>query len=649
MKRSGWMVATTSTAVVLALAVPAGSALAAPGDGARTAQRLGVQLVPKHQAGKKAGAFSNAGKGTNPFIGLLPDPSKADYAYWKSAMKQQSAKRAAKRAASLRALAPEPLLVDEEEPEDFLGSNDSLATAQLIPAFGSASDRRPAARILGTIAPSLAPDDIAAKREDNGSIPLAGETDLSGSGSTTTTDATIGDGPHGKAGDGKGDFDFYAVRGAAAGQRLVVDIDTPDDSDLDSLVFLYDAAGNAIAVNDDERYPEEIDSRLIFTLPAAGDYYVSVQSYLNFQDDPFDSGSGDGAWTEGDYTVTFGLDSVDVDTYAVNLRAGDVVGGSVAGSGSVLSVNDTAGREVQGSTLDASVLYPPNTPLPGGGNAVVDHVAARTGLHYVTVIGAEGRYDVTLEVYRPGPQAAAAVPTLFLDFDGQRVNTAPFDGPGVRTLSPLSAFLGRWGIPASQYNTLVDRIVDTVKENVKRDYAAQGTRVHVLNSRDHADPFGRPNVSRLIVGGTVNQAGISTIGIAQSIDPGNLETEETALILLDSVSDPPDPDLPSDYSFNAYLEPTSDKLKFVGTALGNLISHEAGHLVGSWHVDQFNRRLNLMDASGNFALLYGVGPDGIGGTADDPDVDFGNDVFNPAEFFTGLENTAARTLWGLHP
>ena len=39
---------------------------------------------------------------------------------------------------------------------------------------------------------------------------------------------TIGDGPHGSAGDGTGDFDFYAIRGAEAGQRLIVDIDTPD-------------------------------------------------------------------------------------------------------------------------------------------------------------------------------------------------------------------------------------------------------------------------------------------------------------------------------------------------------------------------------------------------------------------------------------
>jgi hypothetical protein len=35
---------------------------------------------------------------------------------------------------------------------------------------------------------------------------------------------------------------------------------------------------------------------------------------------------------------------------------------------------------------------------------------------------------------------------------------------------------------------------------------------------------------------------------------------------------------------------------------------------------------------------FGVGPDEVGGTADDPDVDFGEDVFNPNESFTGIED-----------
>ena len=70
--------------------------------------------------------------------------------------------------------------------------------------------------------------------------------------------------------------------------------------------------------------------------------------------------------------------------------------------------------------------------------------------------------------------------------------------------------------------------------------------------------------------------------------------------------------------------------------------------MGSFHVDQFNDVLNLMDQGGNFPLLYGVGDDGIGGTADDPDVDFGDDTYNPNEGFTGPGEHPQQQRLGLH-
>jgi hypothetical protein len=72
-----------------------------------------------------------------------------------------------------------------------------------------------------------------------------------------------------------------------------------------------------------------------------------------------------------------------------------------------------------------------------------------------------------------------------------------------------------------------------------------------------------------------------------------------------------------------------------------------GHVIGNWHVDEENAHANLMDAGGNFALLFGVGPDGIGGTRDDRDVDFGKDRFSPWEGFTGIEDTLARSAWAM--
>jgi hypothetical protein len=147
----------------------------------------------------------------------------------------------------------------------------------------------------------------------------------------------------------------------------------------------------------------------------------------------------------------------------------------------------------------------------------------------------------------------------------------------------------------------------------------------------------------VIVGGTIDQSGVFTIGVSQSIDPGNFEQQESALVLLDSLSDPAGPD----FSVNTYLRPRSDRVGFVGQALGNVVAHEAGHLFGNWHVDPLDGVANLMDSGGNARVMFGVGPDGVGGTQDDVDVDFGKDVFDPFEGFTGTENTLARLAFTL--
>lgn len=609
----------------------------------RLARKLGIQIVPKQpRTARKAAAGAAP---ANPLTALVRDPAKTDMSYWRAKMAAEAKKRVAAelKKASTKA-AVEPLLVDEQEPAAVRGGNDTPANAQLISKFGTGSGKRPLARILGTEAPPAPATAFGPVPEDNGSIPLAGAVGVT-SGTQRTTTGRIGDGPHGTAGDGSGDFDFYKFT-ASAGQRLVVDIDAQvnnPDSELDTALILWSADGAPIAANDDS--PTSLDSLLETTITTSGTYYVSVTNYDSLPGDPFDSGSGSGATGEGDYRVTFGLDATDIDYYAFNLRSGDVLSSTVKGAATTLSVLNPSKREVFGSSQDASSIYPANTKLTGGGNATVDHVAATSGTYYLGVIGGSGSYDVDLEVFRPKLEAGATQ-TIFLDFNGQKLNTGIFGGRGVTTLSPLSAFLGRWGIPASQQNAVIDRVVSTVTENLKRDFAGTGVAVKILNSRDNADPFGKANVSRLIVGGTIEESGVDTIGIASSIDPGNFDTADTALILLDVVSGTVEEY--GDASFNYYLNASSNKVKFVGTALGNIASHEAGHYLGNWHVDQFNNVLNLMDQGGNFPLLYGVGDDGVGGTADDPDIDFGVDTLNPNEGFTGQENTRARVQWGLH-
>ena len=630
-------IALVAGSVLVVAMLPAQSASAArqgdPGPSAaeRAALSAGSQVAPKQlTAAKPAGA--------NPYLALVSDPTKVDYAAWQKFMKAQGQARATQKAAQRR-VAASPIIVDEQEPSGP-GSNDSPANAQPVPGFGTKNKQNNRARILGSLTPEVvSASAITPNVEDDGAIPLARDTGIQATRNGITTTGTIGDGPHGSAGTDTGDFDFYKLSITDVGDAVTVDMATPTGS-LDPMVSLYNAAGEEIAFNDD-RAPGVLDSLLVFQFTAPGDYYVAVAGFPSFQLDPFDPASGDGAGSEGAYNIDIRVARPDLDFYAVDLRAGDILGASMVGA-THLAIYDAAGREVHGSEQDATFIYPAASPLPGGGNAVTEHVADYTGLHYVAVTSGAGAYDITVEAYRSVLEGNSAVQTLFLDFDGARVNTGIFGGPGVRQLSPLRSFLGRWGLTNADENALITGIVNEVKENVRLDMIASGLngqfQIRILNSRDHADPFGQPNVSRVIVGGTIAESGIPTIGIAQSIDPGNFETEDSALVLLDVLSDPAG----DDASLNTYLTPASNRVGFIAQAVGNVTSHEAGHFFGNWHVDQFNDILNLQDQGGNFPLLYGVGPDGIGGTADDPDVDFGEDEFNPGEGFTGIEDTLSR-------
>jgi hypothetical protein len=649
MRRS---IATVGAVVLGLVALTAGAAPAAP-------IQTDPGLSPADQASLDAGlpvaakaAPGAKPAGPNPFLALLPDASKADYSGWAAYLKKQAS---AKAAARLKALAGTPaaaakaaaaaIVVDEDEPDGTRGSNDDPASAQLIKGFGTGAAQSPAIRVLGSLDPeTVTPVTRAPNAEDDGSITLAGDTGIGVVRSAIVTNAVIGDGPHGSAAGGTNDFDFYKLQ-ATAGQVVKVQTATPTGA-LDTLVALYRPDGTVVASNDDSG--GGFDSLMQYKVPASGTFYAIVAAYSGLPADPFDPASGDGGASEGPYTVTISAASDDSDFFAVKLKAGDVLGASVKGSPAYLTVYDTTPREVHGSDQDASFIYPMASPLPGGGTAATDYVATKAGWHYIGVAQGSGSYDITVEAYRPVLQGAKPVQTLFLDFDGARVNTGVFGGTGNVQLSPFSAFLAHWGIARVQEDEVIDAVVASVTENIKRDLIDSGLnnrfKLKILNSKDDADPWGQANVSRIVVGGTIDESGVSTIGIAQSIDPGNFETEETALVLQDVLSDPAgDP-----ASLNTYLTADSDRIAFVGQAVGNVTAHEAGHFFGNFHTDNADDKANVMDSGGaNFDVLFGVGPDGVGGTADDVDVDFGDSPFSPAEGFTGTEDTLGRIVFGV--
>ncbi|WP_109507989.1 pre-peptidase C-terminal domain-containing protein [Nocardioides speluncae] len=645
-------------AVFAALAVAAGVgsyAGAAPSSGELTPDQeraldAGIQVAPKGSAAAKAAAATTL----NPYLANIQDATTADYSYWKDKMKQDARARAASsrldanKSAALGIQAdPPPAVVHDEQEPTGVGANDSLENAEPVPAFGTAATKSPAVRILGDLtAIPITIGTLAPGAEDNGAIPLATDSGINGTRGVTTT-GVLGDGPHGTAGTGTNDFDFYKLT-VPAGASVVADT-SGSASGTDTLVALYDAAGTLLAQDDDSG--PSVFSLLTHRVDTAGTYYLAVAGFTfngSLPADPFDPASGAGGGDTGNYALKLSSQFVDQDYFSVKLRPGDVIG-AVANSGATgLTIYHPDGTQRVGSEgLDASSLYPANSPLPGGGNTTLAYVAEEAGWYGVHVEGPISAYDVLIEGYRPGAQTdrPRVKQTLFLDFDGERVNTGVWGGPGVRTLSPLASFLTRWGLTRSQENQLINRITAEVAESVKQDMIAKGLNdfydIKVVNSRNSPDVWGQDNVSRVIVGGTIAESGLNTIGIAQYIDPGNYALEDQAVVLLDVLSNPS-----GAASLNTYIKAESDRLAWVSQGIGNVVAHEYGHLVGNYHSHNSNETANLMDAGGTgFPRLFGVGPDGIGGTADDADVDFVTDTYSLTEGFTGVENTLNVTAW----
>lgn len=611
---------------------------------------LGIQAARK--ASRSAAARSaTAVSGPNPFLGEVIDPTKVDFFGWRVVVESQaSAAQKARNAAQgdPRANAPQPVLVDELEPDDISGLNDTLASGELVNGFGT--NANPRARVLGTLAPPRSVStDTPTFTEDDGAIPLANQSGVAISFGAMQTSGTIGDGPHGSGGSGTGDFDFYSVD-LAAGQSVTVDTDVTEP--LDSVLVVYDAAGEVVAANDDDG--ETLASRLTYTPTEAGTFFVMVSGFGSgtiLPEDPFDPASGLGTGSEGDYELLITTATSDVDVYAIDLRAGDVIGARIKGAGNRLQVFEAGGAEAIGSSQDLSALYPVASPLPGGGNAVVAYTASVDGRHFVAISGnTEGNYDATVEVYRAGleNEPRRSVQTILLDFDGARVQTSVFGGPGQRELTGLAGFLGGWGLGPDDEDALIDAVVEVVTENLRQDLIARGLNenfdVEIVDNRDDRVEFGADQVSRVVIGGTIQEAGISTLGIASSIDPGNFDHEDDALVLLDLLSAPvPDPN-----SINTFLAASAEnRIKLIAVGLGNIVAHEAGHYLGNYHTDQFNASPNIMDQGGNLPNLLGTGNDLLLGTGDDVDVDFILDDLVPNEGLTGVEDTLNITAFGL--
>jgi len=364
--------------------------------------------------------------------------------------------------------------------------------------------------------------------------------------------------------------------------------------------------------------------------------------------------------TEPAVDVTGSLTSSDVDFFSVTLNAGEWLNVAMSQAGS--SVDSRLAVFEPGLSLEAindddngvSGIYPVASTLlrTGGLNPNVVYIAPTSGTYSIRVDGfnaaSTGPYTMQARLQTGGVETLppGEKQIIFVDFDGAMINAIALFGGGNSTanLSQMSNFLPAWGLAsdATTLNAIIDGVMAKIEQNLEELRAFEpGLDYELRNSRDDADPFGQPNVSRLIVGGTQQQLGIGTIGIAESIDPGNFEREETAVILLDILSD-------AGFSIaaqNQGLAPGATIIDAITRGVGNIATHEAGHYLGVFHTNNANGTACLIDSGGGLfqQSFYDAGPDGVIGNADDAESAFRRDSY--ASEGVGLPGSFENAGW----
>ncbi|MGI9470071.1 MAG: Ig-like domain-containing protein [Rubripirellula sp.] len=352
----------------------------------------------------------------------------------------------------------------------------------------------------------------------------------------------------------------------------------------------------------------------------------------------------------------------DLDTFAFDLRAGDILDVATYGAAGAYTILDANGQFWYGVDGPQSFGYPADSPLQNQGLASFAQVVPEDGRYYLSLAPTttEGNYTAGLRVYRPVVESLpiGSQQILYVDLDGGFYPRSVFsDGtglpqpgvvriPGLRESLPL---LGINQLDTGSYNRLIDlsiaetqRMFAELGNSTNGDYVNTGNPgdfgITILNSRDHADPGFNPLVTRVILGGTVDDIEIDTIGISETIDIGNFSMDDIVIGALDSVLDiatiPP-------------IGPNASIVEAISDFLAFLISHEAGHSFGMRHTtsdtqpQKTGSLYNIMDQGpgSDFEDTMGIGPDGIFGTIDDVNVDFIDDVFAQSEGLDGFNYT----------
>lgn len=368
---------------------------------------------------------------------------------------------------------------------------------------------------------------------------------------------------------------------------------------------------------------------------------------------------------------SFLIFDVDIDVFAFDLKAGDILDISTLGTAGTIDMFYGNGRswfstDQNGlSVTNQALAYPGESPLQTLGNAVAAQVVPEDGRYYLAVspIDTSSNYTLGLRTYRPLIETTqiGAQQVIYLDFDGAIYPASVFSDfsgvpqTGIIRVPSLQESLPILGLDYNDTAAL-NRLIDLTVAEVERQFdfiAANGNNgdyngagvagdygVRILNSRDHGEIPHHPLVTRVLVGGDAATAGqpAGLYGISSTIDIGNFSMDDIVIAVVDQLA--------ADAA-GATLSPSASVLDAAADLLALTISHEAGHSFGLLHTLRANNVVTIIDGQVDVDQDLGVGPDGIYGTLDDVNVDFVDDLFDPAEVLQGMNpvlNVMANTL-----
>ncbi len=295
--------------------------------------------------------------------------------------------------------------------------------------------------------------------------------------------------------------------------------------------------------------------------------------------------------------------------------SGTIVGSAVdyydlgpvsAGDRVIVTVEPAAGSALDPTTAlfdSAEELFANNddADLAAGryGSAIDDYVAKASDSLFLAITKfftdtEAGAYDVTVRIERGVGAPTPAVQVLLLNFAG---GSATITGEGTLALDPFDA-ADVDAAYAGDTAAIKARIVEVVRENF------EDTGVQIVTSDDPAPAAG--TFSSIHFGAFSP----TKFGVADGVDHGNKDCCDDGIVFTNGFDNP----------FG-----TRPSTNGIGTAIGNVAAHEAGHLLGLNHVADVTA---LMDNTGTASTLLA-------------DQDFKTAPLSPSVFPVGNQNAAA--------